>query len=140
MSEESINKLTDVYIGKLQAEMNIQVKIKSRNKKAPVVTVMANILNHENFETQATNDKNLQALVFATLGLKEQQGKTDADLLADPVFQRTAVNCIENFINDLKINEKGSLYVTCEQFEGKDGKIYWKPEEPGILIDFVRGK
>lgn len=49
LSEESINKLTDVYIGKLQAEMNIQTKIKSRNKKAPVVTVTANILNHENF-------------------------------------------------------------------------------------------
>ena len=77
--------------------MDIKTAFKEKNAEAPVISLTANILNHENYENQANNDKNLQALVFSILGLKEQ-GKTNSDLLEDSEFQKTSVDCITNFI------------------------------------------
>ena len=139
LSEDSVNKLTDVYIKKFKSEMDIKTAFKEKNAEAPVISLTANILNHENYENQANNDKNLQALVFSILGLRNE-GKTDADLLADPVFQKASVDCITNFINGLSINQQETLYVTCKQITGENGKLYWAPTEPEVIMDFVQGK
>ena len=139
LSEDSVNKLTDVYIKKIKSAMKIKTTIKEKSTEAPVVNLTANILNNESYENQANNDKNLQALVFSILGLKEQ-GKTDADLMADSTFQKTSVDCITNFINGLNINQKKTVYIKCKKITGEDGNIYWAPEEPEVIMNFVQGK
>ena len=139
LNEESLNKLTDIYVKKFKSDMKIKTAFKEKNENAPIVSLTANILNNESYENQANNDKNLQALVFSILGLKEQ-GKTDADLLADDVFQKNSVDCITNFIKGLSINKNETLYVKCKQITGEDGKTYWAPEDPDIVMNFVQGK
>ena len=139
LNEESLNKLTDVYNKKFKSDMKIKTAFKEKSESAPVVSLTANILNNESYENQANNDKNLQALVFSILGLKEQ-GKTDADLLEDSVFQKTAVDCITNFIKGLSINQQKTIYVKCKEIKGEDEKMYWAPEDPDVVMNFVQGK
>ena len=139
LSEESLNKLTDVYIKKFKSDMKIKTTLKEKNESSPVVNLTANILNNESYENQANNDKNLQALVFSTLGLKEQ-GKTNADLLSDSVFQKTSVDCITKFINGLSINQQKTISVKCKKIKGEDGKFYWEPQDPEAVMNFVQGK
>ena len=139
LNEESLNKLTDVYVKKFKSDMKIKTSFKEKNEEAPVINLTANILNNESYENQANNDKNLQALVFSILGLKEQ-GKTNTDLLEDSEFQKTSVDCITNFINGLSINQRNTLYVKCKKITSEDGKIYWAPEDPEVVMNFIQGK
>ena len=139
LSDESLKKLTDAYMNKLKASMDISAQVKVFDAKHPVVTVAAKIADEASFESQAVNQPNVKAFALAILGLKEE-GKTDADLLVDPVFQRVSVGCITDFINGLSIKQKATVDVQCKKYKAADGQVYWAPKAPETVMNFVRGK
>ena len=136
LSDESLNKVTNVYLDKLKTSMDISAKLKVADTKHPVVTITSKILSEENFENQATNDPNIQALAFAIMGLKNE-GKTEADLKADTTVQTTAQDCISKFIVGLNFGEAKSKDFTCTKIKGEDGKTYWAPQNTAALYRFT---
>lgn len=139
LNEESLNELTDIYVKKFKSDMKIKTTFKEKSKETPVINLTANILNSESFDNQAKNDKKLQELRSSILGMKNG-GKTDAELMEDSAFQEKAVDCITNFINALSINQKKTLSVKCKNITGEDGKTYWTPEDPEVVMNFIQGK
>ena len=137
LSDESLNKLSDVYLDKIKNSVNISVKSSGGSADNPVVKLEAKILEKDSYENQANNDPNLQGLVFGALGLKNE-GKTDDDLKVDPEYQKTAVECITNFINALDFGATKALDVTCTKVKGSDGKTYWAPQGTATLYQFIR--
>lgn len=101
--------------------------------------ITADILTHESWDKQATNDQDLQGLIFAIAGLKDQ-GKTDDDLKIYEDYQQTAVTCITNFINGFSITEQKSLDVPCKIEKNDDGKFYYIPEDFDKVFNFIKGK
>ena len=139
LSEESLNKLTNVYVKKFKSDMKIKTAFKEKNETSPVVSLTANILNNESYKNQARNDKNLKDMLSSISRLKNE-GKTDSDLLADSVFQKKSVDCITNFIKGLSINQQKTIYVKCKEIKGEDEKMYWAPGDPDVVMNFVQGK
>ena len=136
LSDESLNTLINVYLNKLKTSMNISAKLKVRDAEHPVVTITAKVLDEKSFENQANNDPNIQALAFAIMGL-QNEGKTEADLRADPTVQKTAIDCITKFINGLNFGSATTIDITCTKTKGADGKTYWAPQEPDLLYQFI---
>ena len=142
LSDATLNRVTDIYLNKLRNSMDISTKLKVGDAEHPVITLKANVLDDESFEKQAVNDKNLQALVFANLGLKEK-GKTCADLKADPQYQAAAVEAITNFINDLDFGSTKTIDITCKKVTGDMitgadvNSVYWAPRDPADVLRFI---
>ena len=136
LSDESLGKLTNIYFDKLKTSMDISAKLKVADSKHSVVTITSKILSEENFENQATNDPNIQALAFAIMGLKNE-GKTEADLRADATVQTTAQDCISKFIAGLNFGEAKSMDFICTKIKGEDGKTYWAPQDTATLYRFI---
>ena len=139
LSEDSVNKLTDVYVKKIKSEMDIKTAIKEKSKVSPVVSLTATILDSEALDKQAKSDKNLQALLSSIATLRSQ-GKTEGDLLKDTNLQKKSVDSLTNFIKGLSIYKEKSLSVKCKQITGEDEKLYWAPVDPETLMNFVLGK
>ena len=136
LSDESLKNLTDVYCKKLETSMEISTKLKVAKSKRPVITVTAKILDEKSFESQATNDANIQALAFAIMGLKNE-GKTEEDLKADATVQETIQDCIGKFIAGLNFGEAKSMDFTCKKIKGENGKTYWAPQDTDALYQFI---
>ena len=136
LSDESLNKLTNIYFEKLKTSMEISTKLKVSDTKHPVITVTAKVIGEEDFETQATNDPNIQALAFGIMGMKNE-GKTETDLKADATVQTTAQDCISKFIAELNFGEAKSMDFTCTKIKGEDGKTYWAPQNTAALCRFI---
>ena len=139
LSEDSVNKLTDVYVKKIKSEMDIKTAIKEKSKVSPIVSLSATILDNEALDKQAKNDKNLQALLSSIAKLRSE-GKTEGDLLKDSSLQKKSVDSLTNFIKGLSIYKEKNLSVKCKQITGEDEKLYWAPEDPETLMNFVLGK
>ena len=136
LSDESLNKLTNIYFDKLKTSMEISTKLKASDAEHPVITVTAKVLSEESFESQSINDPNIQAFAFAIMGLKND-GKTEADLKADATVQTTAQDCISKFIAELNFGEAKSKDFTCTKIKGEDGKTYWAPQDTAALYRFI---
>ena len=136
LSDESLNKLTNVYLDKLKASMEISTKLKASDAEHPVITVTAKVLGETSFESQATNDSGIQAFAFAIMGMKNE-GKTEADLKADATVQTTAQDCISKFIAGLNFGEAKSKDFTCTKIKGEDDKTYWAPQNTAALYRFI---
>lgn len=136
LSDESLNKLANIYLSKLQNSMDVSAKTKIWDAEQPVVTVSAKILDDASFEKQAANDPNLQGITFALVGLKNE-GKTEADLKADATVQLTVVDCIAKFIYGLDFGSPKSIDIVCAKNKAADGKIYWAPQKTDELYRFM---
>ena len=136
LSDESLNKLTNIYFDKLKTSMDISAKLKVADSKYPVITITSKVLSEASFEDQATNDPNIQAFAFAIMGMKNE-GKTEADLRADATVQTTAQDCIGKFIAGLNFGEAKSMDFTCTKINGEDGKTYWAPQDTAALYRFI---
>ncbi|MBR2179312.1 MAG: hypothetical protein IJ862_02810 [Selenomonadaceae bacterium] len=139
LSEDSVNKLTDVYVKKIKSEMHIKTTIKEKSKESPVVNLTATILDSESLDKQAKSDKKLQALLSSISKLKNE-GKTEAYFLKDSDLQKKSVDSLTDFINGLSINQEKTLSVKCKKITGEDEKLYWAPENPEEVMNFVLGK
>lgn len=139
LSDESLDKLTDVYISKLQSSMELTTKLKKKSSKVPLVTVTGKILDKASFNQQGENDENIIGLAFAIAGLKDK-GKTDEDLKVYAEYQEAAVTAITNFIDALQFTQIKSLDIICTPIQAVDGKTYWAPKDAEELMNFVQGK
>lgn len=145
LSDATLNRLSDVYLNKLRSSMDISTQLKVGDAEHPVITLKAKVLDDESFENQAVNDKNLQALILANVGLKEK-GKTCADLKADPQYQASAIEAITNFINGLNFGSLKTIDITCKKVTGDRitgadvNKIYWAPRDPADVLRFIEYK
>ena len=110
--------------------------MKVADSKHPVITLTAKILNEESFESQATNNPNIQALAFGIIGMKDK-GKTEADLKADATVQTAIQDCISKFIAELNFGEVKNMDFTCTKIKGEDGKTYWAPQDTAALYRFM---
>lgn len=136
LSDESLNKLTDVYLNKLENSMDITAKLKKADPNHPVITITAKVLDEAGFEKQATENPNIQAFAFAIIGMKND-GKTEADLKADATVQATAQDCIGKFIDELNFGSPMSIDITGMKIKGADDKTYWAPQDTDALYQFM---
>ena len=136
LSDATLNKLTDVYLTKLENSMDITAKLKKSDPNHPIITITAKVLSESDFEKQATDDPNIQAFAFAIMGMKND-GKTEADLKADATVQATAQDCIGKFIDGLNFGSPMSIDITGMKIKGADGKTYWAPQETDALYQFM---
>ena len=137
LSDESLQKITDAYIKKMETSMNIATKLKVADKKNPVVTLTAKVLDEESFEKQATEDTNIQGLAFGIMGTMNLEGKTEAELKADAEVQKALQEGIGNFIDGLDFGQAKSMDFTCTKVKGADGKTNWVPQDTAALYNFL---
>lgn len=88
LSDRNISALHAKYISKLKAAMNLQTKIKKKNKRNPVVEVTAATVNSD-LAKFASNNENLLALSYE-MHQRQNEGATFSTLKTDLQFQNTA--------------------------------------------------
>ena len=137
LSDESLQKITDTYLNKMESSMEITTKLKVADAKNPIVTLTAKVLDEESFEKQATNNQNIQGLAFGIMGMQQINGKTEADLKADSEIQKALQEGINNFIAGLDFGQAKSIDFTCEKIKDTDGKTYWVPQDTKTLYEFL---
>lgn len=139
LSDESVTKMTDKYVEKLQAATNIKATVKTEDKEHPVVELSAVTINQEGAAKLTETNEDLTTLATAYNELKAQ-GLTDEDLKTSPDFQQFALESIDNYINEFPLNPEAKLEVTCEAAKGSDGKMHWAPQNPEAVAKFVNGQ
>lgn len=138
LSQENVEVMTTEYINKLQAAMEIKTKIKKDDSEHPVVEVSASVIDHQGAEKLAQTNEDLLALGVA-LGQLRAQGFTDEQLKANAEFQDAAMECISNYVDEIPLKATQTFEVKCSVAKGDDGKMYWAPEDPQALMNFITG-
>ena len=139
LSDESISEMTDKYVEKLHAAMDIKATVKTEDKEHPVVEVTATTINKEGLAKVAAENSDLSTLANA-YGELQAQGLTPEQLKESEEFQDFALESIDNFINEFPLNEAATMEFTCDAVKGADGKMYWKPQDEQALKNFVTGQ
>ena len=137
LSDDNIAEMAGVYVGKLEKAMEIKSTLKKDDPEEPVVTLSVQTINMVDAAKVAASNSDLLALGMA-LGQLENEGLTIEDLKNNEEFQKSAMEAISNFINELPLNPKTSMDVPCQKVEGSDGKIYWAPKDPAAVAAFVQ--
>lgn len=137
LSEDNVAHMAGLYVDKLEKAMNITSTLKTDDPEKPVVTLTVRTINQKGATEEAMNNPDILALSDA-LGEMQREGMTLEDLKANEQFQKIAIECIDNFINELPLNPETSIDVECEKVKGSDGKIYWAPKDPAAVAAFVQ--
>ena len=135
LSDRNISALHAKYISKLKAAMNIQIKIKKKNKRNPVVEVTAATVNAD-LAKRASINENLLALSYE-MHQRQNEGATFSTLKNDLQFQNTTFQALSSFIDRLPLNKTKTFEVACKIIEGYDGNFYYAPENPDALKNFL---
>lgn len=139
LSEENVAKMTGVYVDKLEKAMNIKTTLKKNDPEKPVVTLTLQTINAQGVQELATTNPDILAL-SAALSEFQLEGSKLEDLKGNEAFQKIAMQCIENFINELPLNPETSMDVECEKVKGTDGRIYWAPKDAVAVAAFVQAQ
>lgn len=139
LSDDNVVKMAGIYVGKLEKAMNIKTTLKKDDPENPVVTLTVNTINKKGAEEVATTNPEILALGEA-LGELMGEGLTMEDLKNNEAFQKSVMECVESFVNEIPFNAETSMDVVCEKVEGTDGKIYWAPKDAGAVAAFVQAK
>lgn len=137
LSDNNVAEMAGVYVGKLEKAMEIKTTLKKDDPEEPVVTLTVQTINAKGAEEVASSNPDLLALGMA-LGELQGEGLTLEDLKNNEAFQKSAMEAIDNFINELPLNPETSMDVPCKKAEGYDGKIYWAPKDPAAVAAFVQ--
>ena len=139
LNEENVATMTTNYLAKIMLAMDIKTTLKTDDPENPVVTLTATTVNEVEAAKMAETNPDILGLGVA-LGQLQSEGYTLEQLKSNPEFQKAAMECIDNFINEIPLNPEKSIDVPCEKVEGSDGKIYWAPKDPAAVMSFVQGK
>ena len=139
LSDDNIAHMTGVYVDKLEKSMGIKTTLKTDDSESPVVTLTVKTINAKGAEEVALSNPDLLAL-GAALGELKLEGMALEEIKENVALQKTAMQCIDNFINELPFNEEKSIEVECEKVKGSDGKLYWAPRYPEAVVAFVQPK
>ena len=139
LSDDNVAHMTGVYVDKLEKAMNIRTTLKKDDPENPVVTLTVNTINKKGAEEVASTNPEILALSEA-LGELMGEGLTMEDLKNNEAFQKSVMECIDSFINELPLNAEASMDVVCEKVKGTDGKIYWAPKDAGAVAGLVQPK
>ena len=85
----------------------------------------------------AASNPDLLAL-GAAFGELQGEGMSLEDLKSNEAFQKSAMDAITSFINEIPMNAEVSMDVTCKKVQGSDGKIYWAPTDTAAVAAFVQ--
>ena len=136
LNEENVAAMTTNYLTKLMLAMDIKTSLKTDDPENPVVTLTATTINETEAEKMAETNPDILGLGVA-LGQLQAEGNTIEQLKQNEGFQKAAMECIDNFINEIPLNPEKSIDVPCEKVEGSDGKLYWAPKDPSAVMNFV---
>lgn len=137
LSDNNVAEMAGVYAGKLEKAMEIKTTLKKDDPEEPVVTLTVQTINAKGAEEVASSNPDLLALGMA-LGELQGEGLTLEDLKNNEAFQKSAMEAIDKFINELPLNPETSMDVVCKKVQGSDGKIYWAPSDPAAVAAFVQ--
>ncbi|MBR6013018.1 MAG: DUF5105 domain-containing protein [Selenomonadaceae bacterium] len=139
LNEENVAAMTTSYLAKLMLAMDIKTTLKTDDPENPVVTLTATTVNEAEAAKMAETNPDILGLGVA-LGQLQSEGHTLDQLKNNPEFQKAAMECIDNFINEIPLNPEKSIDVPCEKAQGSDGKVYWAPKDPAAVMNFVHNK
>ena len=139
LNEENVAAMTTNYLAKLMLAMDIKTTLKTDDPENPVVTLTATTINETEAIKMAETNPDILGLGTA-LGQLQSEGYTVDQLKSNPEFQKAAMECIDNFINEIPLNPEKSIDVPCKKVEGSDGKVYWAPKDPVAVMNFVHSK
>ncbi len=138
LSQQNVEAMTTEYITKLQAAMEIKTKIKKDDAEHPVVEVSAAVIDHQGADKLAQTSEDMIAL-GVVLGQLRAQGFTDEQLKADADFQNAVMECVRSYVDEIPLKATQTFEVNCSADKGDDGKMYWVPEDPQALMNFITG-
>ncbi len=138
LSQQNVEAMTTEYITKLQAAMEIKTKIKKDDAEHPVVEVSAAVIDHQGADKLAQTSEDMIAL-GVVLGQLRAQGFTDEQLKADADFQNAVMECVRSYVDEIPLKATQTFEVKCSADKGDDGKMYWVPEDPQALMNFITG-
>jgi len=137
LSDDNVAEMAGVYVGKLEKAMEIKTTLKKDDPEAPVVTLSVQTINQKGANEVAASNPDLLAL-GAAFGELQGEGLTLEDLKNNEAFQKSAMDAITNYINELPLNAETSMDVICEKVKGEDGKFYWAPKDRDAVAAFVQ--
>lgn len=138
LSEENVQKITTEYITKLQAAMAIQTKIKKDDAEHPIVEVSANVIDQQATAQMAQTNEDLAAL-GTVLGALRSQGVTDEQIKGDADFQKAVMECVNSYIDEIRMKGTQTFDVECAVDKGEGDKAVWAPKDPQALMKFITG-
>lgn len=139
LSDKTVEDLTVDYATKLHLAMNIQTKIKKDDSEHPVVEVSAVLIDNAKAAQMIQTNPDLADVAQAMVILK-QNNVPDEDAKKNPELQEAFKKAIISFLNEIPMTETRTFDVTCKMVKGDDGNMYWAPENPDALMNFLSGK
>lgn len=139
LSDDNVATMVGTYVDKLDSAMGIKATLKTDDPENPVVTLSAKTVDSQGAADMATKNEDILALGVA-LGQLQAEGISIEDLKKNEEFQKSAIECINNFINAIPLTAEKSIDVVCEKVKGSDGKLYWAPKDPAAVATFVQGQ
>lgn len=139
LSDESAQKLTQIYFDKLKGNVTFKTTLKSEGEQPIVELTTTPIDQATSIKTAASNNDELIALI-GMVGKLKSDGATEEQLKANPDVQNLAVNALGKYITNISFHPEKTFEIPCQKVTGADGNTHWAPAEGKGLIDLLTGQ
>lgn len=136
LNDENFATLKKKYLDKLKKVTKIETALKDDDSERPVVTVIATTIDQSAADDWAIQNQD-RVLTRTVINHLSGLGTDAESLKQDKMFQGFASRSINKFIDEMPVSEQRTIDVPCTLREGDNGKLYWAPEDPETLNEFL---